>query len=47
MYGITLDQIDKEHGGLAVLSPVNVININDLDRYLNELLFRVKGAQNV
>lgn len=47
MYGVTLDQIDKEHGGLAMLSPVNVINLNDLDKYISELTDRVKGATNV
>ena len=47
MYGVTLEQIDKEHGGLAVLSPTNVISINALDGYLNELSVRVKDAPNV
>lgn len=47
MYGVTLEQIDKEHGGLAVLSPTNVISINALDGYFNELFVRVKDAPNV
>jgi hypothetical protein len=47
MYGVTLEQIDKEHGGLAVLSPTNVISINALDDYFNELSVRVKDAPNV
>ena len=44
-YGVTLDQIDKEHGGLAVLSPTNIIGINDVDTYFSELTIRAKVAQ--
>jgi hypothetical protein len=47
LYGLTLDEIDKQHGGLAILSPTNVIALNDLDRYLKELGDRVKDAGNV
>ena len=46
-YGVTLDEIDKQHGGLAVLSPVNVIGINDLGTYFSELTARVKATQDV
>jgi hypothetical protein len=44
IYGLTLDDIDQQHGGLAMLSPTNVINLNDLDIYLSELKVRVEGA---
>lgn len=44
MYGVTLDEIDKNHGGLAILSPTNVITIDDLDGYFEELSARVKGT---
>ena len=37
----TLDDIDKKHGGLAVLSPTNVITLNDFDQYVRELKARV------
>ena len=47
MYGLTLEQIDKDHGGLAMLSPTNVISLNDLDGYFNELGDRAKDAANV
>lgn len=47
IYGLTLDEIDKNHGGLAILSPTNVIALNDFDRYLKELGDRVKDAGNV
>jgi hypothetical protein len=45
-YGLTLEQIDKDHGGLAMLSPTNVINLNDFEIYLQELGARVKDANN-
>jgi hypothetical protein len=44
VYGLTLEQIDRDHGGLAMLSPTNVINLNELDGYLSELGERVKDA---
>ena len=44
MYGLTLDEIEKNHGGLAILSPTNVITLNEFDDYLNELSERVKVA---
>ena len=44
IYGLTLEQIDRDHGGLAMLAPTNVINLNDFDIYLGELKVRVKGA---
>jgi hypothetical protein len=36
-----------EHGGLAMLSPTNVISLNEFDAYLGELGERVKGAAHV
>jgi TIR domain-containing protein len=46
IYGLTLEQIDRDHGGLAMLAPTNVINLNDLDIYLGELKVRVEDAAN-
>ena len=46
-YGVTLDEIDRQHGGLAVLSPTNVISINELGSYFAELAERVKEAADV
>jgi TIR domain len=45
MYGLTLEKIEKDHGGLAILSPTNVINLSDLDKYLKELSDRVKSLR--
>jgi TIR domain-containing protein len=47
IYGLTLEQIDRDHGGLAMLSPTNVISLNEFDIYLNELNERVRDAANV
>jgi TIR domain-containing protein len=44
IYGLTLEEIDREHGGLAMLAPTNVINLNDFDAYLNELKVRIEDA---
>jgi hypothetical protein len=46
VYGVTLDQIDKEHGGLAMLSPTNVISLNDFNQYILELTDREKDYAN-
>lgn len=46
LYRVTLEEIDKTHGGLAVLSPTNVISINTLNGYFEELSDRVKEASN-
>lgn len=44
IYGLTLEQIERDHGGLAMLSPTNVIGLNEFDAYLSELAERVKDA---
>lgn len=43
-YGVTLEAIDKSHGGLAILSPTNVIELNNFDKYIEELHRRVGEA---
>lgn len=45
-YGLTLDDIDKKHGGLAILSPTNALELNDFDRYLRELNVRIADFGN-
>jgi hypothetical protein len=46
-YGVTLQQIEHDHGGSAMLAPTNVITLDELDRYLRELRDRVEAAENV
>jgi hypothetical protein len=43
LYGVTLDEIQKEHGGTACLNATNCGHINDLDAYLEQLTKRAKG----
>lgn len=44
IYGLSLEEIEKNHGGLAMLSPTNVIGLNEFDTYLVELGKRVSAA---
>ena len=44
VYGLTLEQIDRDHGGLAVLASTNIISLNEFDDYLAELRIRVRDA---
>ncbi len=37
LYGLTIPQIDKDHGGLAMLAPTNILAIDDFDDYIREL----------
>jgi hypothetical protein len=46
LYGLTLDEIDRDHGGLAMLSATSLIELNDFDNYLRELGGRVEGVAN-
>lgn len=47
IYGLSLEQIERDHGGLAMLSPTNVIGLNEFDTYIGELAERVKGVVDV
>jgi hypothetical protein len=41
LYGVTLREIDEQHGGAAWLSSTNTCSIDELDDYLKELAGRV------
>ena len=41
LYGLTIPQIENEHGGLAILAPTNVLAIDDFDDYIRELKQRI------
>ncbi len=45
MFGVTLDQIDRDHGGLAILSPTKVITLDEFEGYVAELAHRVKDVE--
>ena len=41
LYGVTLDEIQKNHGGTACLNALNCAQINDMSIYLSQLRERV------
>ena len=44
LYGVTLDEIDRQHGGLAMMQPINIATIDEFDQYLQELAKRGQAA---
>lgn len=40
LYGITIEEIERNHGGMACLGPTNVIALDDYEDYLQEMLER-------
>jgi hypothetical protein len=47
LYGLTVKDLEKIGESKAVLEDINILEMNDADRYLDELERRVKGAGNV
>jgi hypothetical protein len=45
LYGLSLDEIDRVKGGTTFLRAKNVVDINDLDKYLAELRRRVARSK--
>ncbi len=43
-YGMEVRDLEEAGQGKGVLEDINVLNLNDLDRYLTELSLRVDGA---
>jgi hypothetical protein len=41
LFGLTIDDIEKAHGGLAILGPTNLAALDDFDDYIEELTQRV------
>jgi hypothetical protein len=37
LYGVTTDEIERNHGGLAMLATTNCLAIDDFDDYLGQL----------
>jgi hypothetical protein len=44
LYGVSMETLSSEGGGMACLSSRNVLSINDIETYLAELKKRVKEA---
>lgn len=41
VYGVTIEEIEKRHGGMACLGPTNVVALDDFDEYIGELTRRI------
>lgn len=41
-YGITIEEIEKNHGGMACLGPTNVVALDDFDDYIREMSERIQ-----
>jgi len=41
LYGLSIEKIDKEHGGVAILGPTNLASLDEFDDYLSDLKARV------
>ncbi len=44
LYGVSIETLSKDGGGMACLSSKNVLSINEFETYLAELKKRVKEA---
>lgn len=42
-YGVTIEEIEKNHGGLACLGPTNLVALDDFDDYISEMSDRAKS----
>lgn len=46
LHGLTLSELEKWGGGKAILEDINILDLNDFDRYIDEMRERVKKEQN-
>jgi hypothetical protein len=42
-YGVTIEEIEKNHGGLACLGPTNVVALDDFEEYIREMSERMQA----
>jgi hypothetical protein len=45
LFGLTVSQLEELGESKAVFEDINILNLNDMDQYLDELRKRVKGLQ--
>ncbi len=43
LYGLTIEEIEKNHGGMACLGPTNVIALDDYEEYIREMSERARS----
>jgi TIR domain len=41
IYGLSISEVEKEHGGMAALAPTNCLGLDEFDNYMAELKVRV------
>jgi len=44
LYGLTMNEIERDRGGLAMLAPTNCVAIDEFDHYIAELKERVRRS---
>lgn len=47
LYGLSVKDLEEIGESKAVFEDINILNLNDTERYLDELEQRVKGDSNV
>jgi hypothetical protein len=45
LYGLTMDEIERDKGGMAMLQPTNVVAIDEFDNYIQELEERIEASR--
>jgi hypothetical protein len=45
LYGLTIQEIEKEYGGMAALAPTNCLGLDEFDAYIGELRTRCEMAR--
>jgi hypothetical protein len=41
LYGLSITDIEREHGGMAALGPTNCLGLDEFDTYISELRTRI------
>ncbi len=44
LYGLTIEEIEKDHGGMACLASTNVVALDDFEDYLREVRERSRSG---
>jgi hypothetical protein len=45
LYGLTMGEIERDRGGLAMLAPTNIVAIDEFDDYISELSERIEASK--
>jgi len=47
LYGLTMGEIERDRGGLAMLAPTNIVAIDEFDDYISELSERIEASKSL